>query len=213
MTNSATSVTPVSQDSVVTNTNIEQFVNQYHMCIQKTASVILELANIVYNAKNTLDDSEFQQFRDAIGADKFKDSYIRKLICIAKHSARFNPLSQKLPPNYTTLYSLSKLREDKFQKVIDANIISPDMTAKSLNHFLKISHTTVSAKKKSKKGICISFTLDLQSIDMTTASKLFKEIDALCNEFHIFYECDIDPNHDWRSAYLQNEVFEEKLVA
>ena len=213
MTYTASPVTQVSQDSIVDTAKIEQFVNQYHMCIQKTASVILELANIVNNAKNTLDNSEFQLFRDAIGANKFKDSYIKKLICIAKNSARFNPLSQKLPPNYTTIYSLSKLRNDKFQKVIDSNIISPDMTAKTLNHFLKISHTKVAVQKTLKKNQCVTFTLDLQNIDKNTAFKIFKEIEAVCNEFHIFFECDIDTNHDFRSAYFQNEVFEEKLVA
>ena len=77
MTNIATPMTLVSQDSVASTAKIEQFISEYRMRVQKTATAILELANVVYSASTSLSKSEFESFRNAIGADKSKDSYIK----------------------------------------------------------------------------------------------------------------------------------------
>ena len=50
-------------------------------------------------------NKEGVEFREAIGANASKDTYIKKLLCIAKASARFTSISDRLPPSYTTLYS------------------------------------------------------------------------------------------------------------
>ena len=56
MTNIASPVTPVptvSKDSIAHTAKIEQFVTDYRMCVQKTATAILELANVVNSAYST----------------------------------------------------------------------------------------------------------------------------------------------------------------
>jgi len=212
MTNIATTVTPVSQTPVVNSAKIEQFVNQYQLCIQKTATAILELANVVYSASTSLSKSEFESFRNAIGADKSKDSYIKKLICIAHQSARFNAISDKLPPNYTTLYSLSQLSDKEFQKIYSEDVISPQMTAMTLLQHKRMKTVVKKAKFKSNNQ-CVTFTLDLQNIDRVTAEKIIRSLGEVCKEFSIYYEFEIDPNHAFHQTDAQDSYYTKKIAA
>ena len=175
MTNSATPVTPVSQDSVANAAKIEQFVCDYRMCVQKTASAILELANVVNSAFTSLSKSEFDSFRDAIGADKSKDSYIKKLKCIAQKSARFNAISDKLPPSYTTLYTLSQLNDATFIQVCSDNVIAPNMTALALTSYVD---------KKSNKNDS-DIVLSFKNLSNDVKYLAFFEIQAVCKKFNI----------------------------
>ena len=175
MTNIATTVTPVSQTPVVNSAKIEQFVNQYQLCIQKTATAILELANVVYSASTSLSKSEFDSFRDAIGADKSKDSYIKKLKCIAQKSARFNAISDKLPPIYTTLYTLSQLNDSTFTQLCSDNVIAPNMTALSLTSYVD---------KKSTKNVT-DIVLSLKNLSEEVRVLALAEIQVVCKKFNI----------------------------
>ena len=69
---------------IIQSKKVSELANEYSVCITKTASSILELANVVYRAKADLSDEEFELFRLEIKADKSKDSYIKKLCCIAQ---------------------------------------------------------------------------------------------------------------------------------
>ena len=175
MTNIAAPLTPVSQDAVVNTAKIEQFVCDYRMCVQKTASAILELANVVYSASTSLSKSEFKAFRDAIGADKSKDSYIKKLNCIAQKSARFNAISDKLPPSYTTLYTLSQLNDATFTQVCSDNVIAPNMTALALTSYVD---------KKSNKNDS-DIVLSFKNLSDEVKYLAFSEIQVVCKKFNI----------------------------
>jgi hypothetical protein len=212
MTNIATPMTLVSQDSVASTAKIEQFISEYRMRVQKTATAILELANVVYSASTNLSKSEFESFRNAIGADKSKDSYIKKLICIAHQSARFNAISDKLPPNYTTLYSLSQLSDKEFQKIYLEDVISPQMTAMTLLQHKKMKTVVKKAKFKSINQ-CVTFTLDLQNIDRVTAEKIIRSLGEVCKEFNIYYECEIDPNRAFQQTDAQDSYYTKKIAA
>jgi hypothetical protein len=175
MTYSASPVTPVSQDSVVDTAKIEQFVSDYRICVQKTASAILELANVVNSAYTSLSKLEFDSFRDAIGADKSKDSYIKKLKCIAQKSARFNAISDKLPPSYTTLYTLSQLNDATFTQLCSDNVIAPNMTALSLTSYVD---------KKSTKNVT-DIVLSLKNLSEEVRVLALAEIQTVCKKFNI----------------------------
>jgi hypothetical protein len=175
MTNIATPMTLVSQDSVASTAKIEQFISEYRVRVQKTATAILELANVVYSASTSLSKSEFESFRNAIGADKSKDSYIKKLICIAHQSARFNAISDKLPPSYTTLYTLSQLNDATFTQVCSDNVIAPNMTALALTSYVD---------KKSTKNVT-DIVLSLKNLSQEVRYLAFAEIQTVCKKFNI----------------------------
>ncbi len=144
-------VIPFSPSTVVMNSQVEKFATQYRLCVQKTAIAILELAKVVGDAKRELSKDLFVEFREAIGANASKDTYIKKLLCIAKASARFTSISDRLPPSYTTLYSLSQMKDDVFKKISTDDVISPEMTARTLVNYLKMKRVVVSAKKNTSK--------------------------------------------------------------
>ena len=175
MTNTTSRVTPVLQDSVASTAKIEQFISEYRMRVQKTATAILELANVVYSASTSLSKSEFKAFRDAIGADESKDSYIKKLKCIAQKSARFNAISDKLPPSYTTLYTLSQLNDATFIQVCSDNVIAPNMTALALTSYVD---------KKSNKNDS-DIVLSFKNLSNDVKYLAFFEIQAVCKKFNI----------------------------
>ena len=90
---------------IITYSNkVSELANEYSVCITKTASSILELANVVYRAKEDLSKDEYELFRIQINADESKDSYLKKLCCIAQKASRLDSIKEKLPAAYTTLY-------------------------------------------------------------------------------------------------------------
>lgn len=190
----STVVAPVVSSTVVLNAQVEKFTNQYRLCIQKTASAILELANVVFTAKKKLTPKQFKEFRQKIGADPSKDSYIKKLCVIGENQTRFATIQDKLPASYTTLYNLAKIDTDSFAKVNDAQIISPQMTAMRLSQCLKMS--SVSAKSKitsTHQKQCVQFSLDLENINDSIALKIIAEINELCEKYLIQVVCVSDP--------------------
>jgi hypothetical protein len=207
-------VAPVVSSTIVLSAEVAKFANQYRLCIQKTASAILELANVVFTAKNELTRIQFSEFRQAIGADSSKDSYIKKLCVIAENQSRFATIQEQLPASYTTLYNLAKIDTESFAKVLDAQIISPQMTAVRLSQCLNMS--AVSAKSKltsTPQKQCVRFALDLQNIDDCVALKVIAEIDEVCEKYQIQVECVIDPVNAHITEQSQNEVYEERLAA
>lgn len=206
-------VVPFSPSTVVINSQVEKFATQYRLCIQKTAIAILELAKVVGDAKRELSKELFVEFREAIGANASKDTYIKKLLCIAKASARFTSISERLPPSYTTLYSLSQMKDDVFKKISTDDVISPEMTARTLVNYLKMKRVVVSAKKIRQNNQCVTFILDLKNIEKNTAVNVLKEIEKVCKSFFITYECSIDSSSSYQFLSPQDLIYEEKIAA
>jgi hypothetical protein len=206
-------VIPFSPSTVVINSQVEKFATQYHLCVQKTAIAILELAKVVGDAKRELSKELFVEFREAIGANASKDTYIKKLLCIAKASARFTSISDRLPPSYTTLYSLSQMKDDVFKKISTDDVISPEMTARTLVNYLKMKRVVVSAKKIRQNNQCVTFILDLKNIEKNTAVNVLKEIEKVCKSFFITYECSIDNSSSYQFLSPQDLIYEEKIAA
>jgi hypothetical protein len=177
--------------------DIEHYVEQYHLCLTKSAEAILNLAILVYTANKNLGSDKFKVFRERIGAGPTKDSYIQKLICIASESSRFTPVIDILPPNYTTLYSLSQLSDKRFSELCAKNVISPTMTANTLANG-KCLKKLYKKPKLTDSNNSLIFTVDLREIDARAVKRVLKALYAVCDEFDIEYECEIDPIHRYR---------------
>lgn len=159
----------------VSSPKIEDYVDKYRLCVKKTAANILDLADVVNSACRDLSKLDFNLFRNAIGADKSKDSYIKKLKVIGGKMARFNEIRDKLPPNYTTLYALSQLDDDTFTQVLHDDLITPAMTAFTFASY---------AYRRSAKNIP-RIILSFKNLSVTEQSIAFTEIQSVCNKFNI----------------------------
>jgi len=201
-------------NAVVSQERVLTFVERYRLSVKKTAESILELANVVYSAKTELSKDEFIQFRVEIDADASKDSYIKKLCVIASNASRFEPIKDKLPASYTTLYSLANIEQSKFDEVLEKNIISPKMTALRLSKCVNMSSVVASPKvERNPVKKCIRFTLDLENIDDTDALKVISEVKSVCEKFDIYFNCTIDPVNPYFNDDAQDVVFKERLAA
>ena len=101
--------------------------------------------------------------------------------CIAKYKNEFKKVEEKLPPNYTTIYELSKVitsdkKEDTliFEKLVSDDILSPRMTMKEIN--MVISTTT-------KKEILPFVLIDFSKIDKSSRVAVLNQLKVTCR-FH-----------------------------
>jgi hypothetical protein len=166
---------PVAKSTVIT-ARVTEFIDKYQHCLKKTTAQILELADVVATAKRELNVDEYTCFRNESGFDKSKDSFLKKLLCIAGKAGRLNDLSDKLPPNYTTLYSLSKLSDESFKEVCADNVIHPRMTAADLSGYLK---------KNKAQSENYRVTLNLKNLSASSQRKALNELEAFCKKFKI----------------------------
>lgn len=174
---------------------VSTLVDEYRYCVSKTASSILELANVVFRAKEDLTDQDYDHFRVLIKADKSKDSYLKKLYCIAQKSSRLNSIKDKLPAAYTTLYELTKLTDDEFNLVCDADVIRPNLTAKELCKF----------KPKTVKPAVISpntITFTIKSSSTLSLHKILFQINNLCTNLNV----EINSNFDFSTLNQIDDI-------
>jgi len=184
---------------IIQSNKVSELANEYSVCITKTASSILELANVVYRAKEDLSKDEYELFRIQINADESKDSYLKKLCCIAQKASRLDSIKEKLPAAYTTLYALTKLTDDEFKQAISENAISPNLIASDLSKF----------KTKSTKQVAAStnlVSLSLQSASILDMNKVLNEVKKLCTTYSIEFNCKYDFS---AQVHLSNEDYDD----
>lgn len=171
-------------DASVLSAAVTNFVTRYRLSVRKTATSILELANVVYDAKNSLNDNDYEKFRVAIEADSKKDSYLKKLCKIAENSKRFESIKELLPSSYTTLYALAQLPDETFNSICNEDLISPRMTATQLCAFAKSTSNikSVAVSKSCKNLQNFSFTVDFENITKHQTRRFLKRIRDLCIE-------------------------------
>jgi len=165
------------ENNSVISYKVDEYVNRYSLCVKVTTESILSLASVVNEAKTNLTTKEFKIFRNEINADKSKDSYIKKLIIIAKNAARLNPLSDKLPASYTTLYSITQLSDEEFTRLCNDNILSSSLTAKQLSIYTE--------KKLSKNTNDFQLIINFSKLSDSDKYLAFTEIKNICDKFKI----------------------------
>lgn len=153
------------------NKDVVSFVSDYEVCARKTTASILELADCVYRAKNQLSTECYDEFCKRIKVDK-NSSYLKKLNCIAQKAARFKIVENQLPANYTTIYALTKVSDDKFIEMCDDKVINPLMTAKQLNSYLDKKVV----KKSAVYEVMIRFDSDKKSDEIVKYMTAFEEV-------------------------------------
>ena len=194
-------ITVPMSESIIDSTpvDIDHYVAQYRMCLKKTAHAILELALLLKNAEDNLSKTQFIVFREKISADETKDSYIKKLLCIAKKYSRLHFIAEKLPPSFTTLYTLSQLDDKAFMQLCDAKKIKPNMTLKDLAEFLN-------SKPRNADHLV---TLNLKKLSNANKASFIIEIEKLCQLYNIELNSTISRSKSQMTSASSEIVFDE----
>jgi N6-adenosine-specific RNA methylase IME4 len=109
---------------------------------------IFGIGNDLIEAKRGPQRLEHGEFGAMIASDlPFNHHTANKLMKIADHPRLSNcSIWNNLPPNWTTLYELSRLEVEEFDRLLDEGVIRPDMQAKEVNKVRRLA--TVAADEE-----------------------------------------------------------------
>jgi len=115
---------------------VEAYVARYRSFLKQTAESIINLAETLVEAKQSLTPEDFEQFCEEVrivnGGPTFK-----KMQVIGINATRFTPHLDQLPNTWTTIYKLAALPPADFQRLAERNVLTPFMTASEVGSQIK----------------------------------------------------------------------------
>ena len=128
--------TVVPNGTQIISSHVTDYVDRYRSIAKRTAESIIMLASTLVEAKDALETGDFEQFCNEVGLDQ-NGSTFRKLQKIGDEATRFQPVLDKLPNTWTTIYSLAKLEASDFHRIVDDGVLTPFMTASEVSGHIK----------------------------------------------------------------------------
>jgi hypothetical protein len=113
-------------------TDKEQFVQDFHGFAKKTAQSTLEMCKVVYDAKHTLTNDNFDSFCREIG-QKSSDSTIRKYLAIGEKYHDFINYADRLPNSWTSIYKITQIDSTTFSALVSTDNTFATMRAKDID--------------------------------------------------------------------------------
>jgi hypothetical protein len=165
------------------------YANEVNELFRSSACSILNIANVFIQAKHDLSKNEFDEFL-ALTKYRKKSSSVRKWLRIGDAYVRLAPLADSLPPNWSTIYKIATLKANELDALINADVLSRDMTAKDIDDELNPKHKlpVVQIVLEFDESIdAASFEQDYQSVVQSLplnfcVMKLSKDADALLQQ-------------------------------
>jgi len=126
---------PISKNKVL----IDNYVSSYLELTKQSVRNTLSLAKIVYEVKDKfeyheIDEEDFKYFCKQIQVND-ESSQFRKYLYIAKSADKIEQHLDKFPTAMSVVYKIISLPPDDFDKLIQTNLLTPDLTLKKLNEF------------------------------------------------------------------------------
>ena len=166
-----------SNISTEISSRIEDLVTQYYGFGKAGVDGILGLAETICQANDEFGQKYLAIFYERIKLDP-KGSTCRKLMKIGSRRVRFEPVRDKLPNSWTTLYELARLEDDKFRQVVDDDVLHPLVTWQTIqDRFARSSGVDVEAPKR--------LTLDFSKVGPGCRGDFAKKLKALLDEFEV----------------------------
>jgi hypothetical protein len=186
-TNNTISMSNVISQAV--SSGMEGFVSRYMLFANKSAENILEMSKVVFEASKAFGEEPFEQFCSTVGLrDKCTVSKMKK---IGSRYAQLAPFMNRLPPAWTTLYTLAKLSDEKFEEIVSANKVSIYTTAKQLGEILPSKKRGSRIAKSNDGGAqqpANDFVFKLKTdtaIEGDKKRELQAKLATLCNEYGV----------------------------
>lgn len=124
---------------------LDNLVHSFNISYQKTAEDMLEMAKVAYEAKG-MGKGLYALFCERVYMKS--ESTMSKLVSIGKNYLIFSEHKDKLPSQWTTLYSLSLLKPEVFIEKCTSGVINPNLTG---NEVLTLMGKEVQKKVKPTK--------------------------------------------------------------
>ena len=198
---------------VINSPEVIGYADTFKTYFIKTAENILEMAKVVFNAKEKLGKNQFRQFTYLIGFDP-TSSTLKKLQAIGKNYEVLSKNISALPANWTTLYEIAQLPEDKFIAAIDKGVITPNVLGKDVKALSENANAPKASGSKAPNGTNEDKASGYRLTVRLSSSPDKKTIDKLRK---IIAECRLIQSAEVECTsleeFLKPEVIEAEAVA
>jgi len=185
--NSTTSLSSYVAETV--SSNMEGFVSRYMHFANKSAENVLEMSKVVFDASKAFGNEPFERFCGEVGLRN--EGTVSKMKKIGSRYAQLAPFMNRLPSAWTTLYTLAKLSDEKFDEIVRTNKVSIYTTAKQLGEVLESKNRGSHISKPNGRGAqqpANDFVFKLKTanaIEDVQKRELQAKLMSLCNEYGV----------------------------
>ena len=164
----------------------ERFYSEYSQFAVKTAQSAVEMCRVVYEAKKSLDKSEYASFLQDIGR-KTEDSTIRKYLAIGERYDDLIAYTNLLPSSWTSIYTITQLPPESFMAMVTLGESMANLTGAQIKRLkgVNVSNNSVNSTVPTmpstnvKRSASVDTNESEQSVDSDSASAAVKSTDAL----------------------------------
>ncbi len=205
----------------------ERFFSEYSKFAVKTAQSTVEMCRVIYEAKESLDKSEYASFLKDIGR-KSEDSTIRKYLAIGKRYDDLIACTNLLPSCWTSIHVITQIPAESFMAMVAtgesmANLTgaqikllrSNDSSAKpSTPDSSSVSLTMPSANVKSSASASSITNESEQSVDSdSTDTTVEAAVGAVAAHTTVSASCDAVSTDDEVAASSADNEFAQQATS
>jgi hypothetical protein len=162
---------------------VTQLVERYNTFLAKTIENILELGKVVYEVDQNLSGADRAIFCAQTSLEETGSTY-RKLKQIGLNYEKLLPHKAYLPNSWTTVYQLTRLKQDEFDTLINTNSLNPYATMK------EISAQLATKEDKKPPESVMTFQIILDQKDKNKLFQTEQEIRTMISRLGIRYTYD-----------------------
>jgi hypothetical protein len=167
---------------------------------RKTTDSVLETAKLCAETSKKLNDGEMHKLK---GQLEFQASTFSKLVKIGSNALlQKDPVKTLLPPSYSIVYEVAKLKEADLQVAIKDGVINPGMSRSDLSAWLGKQHPNTSKADDQRRPKIIATVQIPSDYDIQQLPLLEKALDKLRSQ----YGCELARPRD-PEAEAYNRMF------
>jgi hypothetical protein len=177
----STEIITAESNNVVVLTDVESIVSRYIGFYNKTIEGVLGMSKAVFDASR-LNADQREEFCQKTNLDE-KSATFKKYVKIGKKYDVFFKYQDKLPPNWTSLYTISSLKDEVVDILLENDEITPNMTGLELKNLMSrytdtvLTSTTKNKYEKEKVDLVFDLRLTGESKGkLLPLLKLLKEL-------------------------------------
>jgi hypothetical protein len=164
----------------------ERFYSEYSKFAVKTAQSTVEMCRVVYEAKKTLEKSEYESFLKDVGRTT-EDSTIRKYLAIGERYDDLIAHTNLLPASWTSIYEITQLPAESFMAMVTLGESMANLTGAQLKRLKGVNARNNSVKStvpampstNVKRSASVDTNESEQSVDSDSTDSTVKSTDSL----------------------------------
>jgi hypothetical protein len=174
-----------SEPEIIQPRTLDEYIADFKLHCRKTALATLQMARVVHEARESLPWETFEKFGEQIGLNA-SSATIAKLCCIGRVYERLHPHVDKLPANWTSLYLITQIPAEYFERAIRQNRSFEELTGAQIKDLIQqardLPALSIKLPKDKDKNPVVAklvFTKSkIDDIDLYAIKKAVREIEA-----------------------------------